>query len=127
MPPGSASSTAGAVAVSIATAPPRLSRATTSAGPEEFFWTAAESRGNEGAARALIPRSAGNSSVIRPWQPAFPQAMQRHGGQTRPAGVPAAKAATPAREDADENNRGDAKIGTAQEKSNESKSSESKD
>ena len=28
-------------------------------------------------------------TVNRPWQPAFPQAMQRHGGQTRPK-VPAA-------------------------------------
>jgi len=28
----------------------------------------------------------------RPWQPAIPQAMQRHGGQTRPV-VPAVKQA----------------------------------
>jgi len=35
----------------------------------------------------------------RPWQPAIPQAMQRHGGQTRPA-VPAVKQAeTPARDE----------------------------
>jgi len=35
----------------------------------------------------------------RPWQPAIPQAMQRHGGQTRPA-VPAVKqAAKPARDE----------------------------
>jgi hypothetical protein len=47
--------------------------------------------------------------------------MQRHGGQTRPAGEPAAKAATPARENADENNRSDAKGGTAPDKSSESK------
>ena len=34
----------------------------------------------------------------RPWQPAIPQAMQRHGGQTRPA-LPAVKQAeTPARD-----------------------------
>jgi hypothetical protein len=53
--------------------------------------------------------------------------MQRHGGQTRPAGEPAAKAgatkagATTAREHADENDRRDTKAGTAQDKSSESK------
>jgi hypothetical protein len=51
--------------------------------------------------------------------------MQRHGG-SRPAGEQAAKAATkggatPARENADENNRRDADAGTAPEKSNEAK------
>jgi hypothetical protein len=53
--------------------------------------------------------------------------MQRHGGQTRPAGEPAAKAgatkagATPARENADDDNRRDAKVGTPPDKSSESK------
>jgi hypothetical protein len=52
--------------------------------------------------------------------------MQRHGG-SRPAGEPAAKAATkagaatPAREGEDENNRRDADAGTAPEKSNDAK------
>jgi hypothetical protein len=52
--------------------------------------------------------------------------MQRHGGQTRPAGEPAAKAATkagatPPRENADEDNRKDADAGSAPEKSNKAK------
>jgi hypothetical protein len=73
-------------------------------------------------ARALNPSFSKEMIVIRPWQPAFPQAMQRHGGQTRPAGEPAAKAAaTPARENADDDNRRDAKAGTAPDKSSESK------
>jgi hypothetical protein len=55
---------------------------------------------NASAARALNPSSKGKSSVIRPWQPAIPQAMQRHGGQTRPAGPPSAKAGAPPRRDA---------------------------
>jgi hypothetical protein len=47
--------------------------------------------------------------------------MQRHGG-SRPAGEPAAKAATKAaRENADERNRSDADAGTAPEKTNEAK------
>jgi hypothetical protein len=47
--------------------------------------------------------------------------MQRHGGQTRPAVPPVAKAAaTPPRENADDN-RSDADVGTAPDKSSESK------
>jgi len=76
---------------------------------------------NEVTARALNPSSEGKSSVIRPWQPAFPQAMQRHGGQTRPAVPPVAKAGTSPREKADENNRSDANVGTAPDKSSEAK------
>jgi len=47
--------------------------------------------------------------------------MQRHGGQTRPAVAPVAKAATSPRENADESNRSDANAGTAPGKSSESK------
>jgi len=52
--------------------------------------------------------------------------MQRHGGQTRPAVPPVAKAATsddatPPRENADDGNRSDADAGTAPDKSSESK------
>jgi hypothetical protein len=39
--------------------------------------------------RIISSFSRGMRPVNRPWQPAFPQAMQRHGGQTRPK-VPAA-------------------------------------
>jgi hypothetical protein len=47
--------------------------------------------------------------------------MQRHGGQTRPA-LPSAKpSATPARENADDNNRSNADDGPAPDKSSESK------
>ena len=57
---------------------------------------------NEVTARALNPSSEGKSSVIRPWQPAFPQAMQRHGGQTRPAVPPVAKAGPSPRRETDD-------------------------
>jgi hypothetical protein len=47
--------------------------------------------------------------VIKPWQPAFPQAMQRHGGQTRPAAPPPAKRPdTPSR---DETSGGEGRTG----------------
>jgi hypothetical protein len=77
-------------------------------------------------ARALNPSFSKEMIVIRPWQPAFPQAMQRHGGQTRPADKRVAKAGAieagvaPARENADDDNRSDAKVGTKPDKSNES-------
>jgi len=54
--------------------------------------------GTESSSCALFHRSAGGRPMNRPWQPAYPQAMQRHGGQTRPT-VPAVKQAeTPARD-----------------------------
>jgi len=86
-----------------------------------IFLTAAESRGTNRPRGALSRRSAGKSSVIRPWQPAFPQAMQRHGGRTRPAVAPVAKAATSPRENADESNRSDANAASAPDKSSASK------
>jgi hypothetical protein len=61
---------------------------------------------NEVTARALNPSSEGKSSVIRPWQPAFPQAMQRHGGQTRPAVPPVAKAGTSPQRQTDDDHTG---------------------
>jgi hypothetical protein len=59
--------------------------------------------------------------VIRPWQPAVPQAMQRHGGRTRPADERAAKAeAMPASEGARDDDRTDAHGGTAPDKPSKS-------
>jgi hypothetical protein len=86
------------------------------------FSTAAGIARNEPAAPRIDFQFSREFVVVRPWQPAFPQAMQRHGGQTRPAAPPVAKVGPkPPREAADENNRGDADRGTAPDKSSKSK------
>jgi len=49
--------------------------------------------------------------VIKRWQPALPQAMQRHGGRTRPAGPPSAKAEAPPRDPPPDDRCSDVNVG----------------